>query len=49
MAIYKMQVAPYLAFKTRREYIRVALTTASLLSTVLNSKQETTNFYITCI
>ena len=44
MAINKMQVAPYLAFKTRREYIRVALTPASLLSTVLYSKQETTHF-----
>ena len=44
MAINNLQVAPYLAFKTRCEYIRVALTTASLLSIVLNSKQETTNF-----
>ena len=40
MAINNMQVASYLAFKIRREYIRVALTTASLLLTVLNSKQD---------
>jgi hypothetical protein len=36
------QVASTLSPKTRRKYIRVALATASLLSTVLKNKVETT-------
>jgi hypothetical protein len=40
-AINLLQVVSWPAFKTRREYIRVDLTTASLLSTVLKTGQET--------
>jgi len=42
MAMYKPQVASNLSFKTRREYIHVALLTASLLSTALKNRLETT-------
>ena len=41
MSINKLQVISCLAFKTRREYFHVTLTTASLLSTVLKTRQET--------
>jgi len=42
MAMNKPQVASILSLKTRREYIHVALVTASLLSTVLKNSMETT-------
>ncbi|NOT13145.1 MAG: hypothetical protein HOP23_15140 [Methylococcaceae bacterium] len=42
MTINLLQVVSKLTFKTRREYIRVALTTASLLSSVLKTCQEIT-------
>jgi len=42
MAMDKPQVASILSLKTRREYIHVALVTASLLSTVLKNSMKTT-------
>jgi len=42
MAMNKTQAASILFLKTRREYIRIALMTASLLSTVLKNSMETT-------
>jgi hypothetical protein len=48
MAMNNTQVAYYLAFKTRREYVHVALTTASLLSTVLKTREQTTLLLTTC-
>ena len=42
MAMNMPQVVSYPAFKARREYFPVALTTASLLSTALKTGQETT-------
>jgi hypothetical protein len=41
MAVNLSQVVFCLSFKTRHEYIPVALATASLLSTVLKTKQKT--------
>jgi len=37
-----LQVTSILSLKTRRKYIHVALATASLLSTVLKNRMETT-------
>jgi len=42
MAMNNQQVAFVLSLKTRREYIHVALLTASLLSTVLKNSMKTT-------
>ena len=42
MTMNETQVISCMAFKARREYLLVALTTASLLSTALNTTQETT-------
>ena len=41
MAVYIIPAASHLSFKTRREYIRVTLAIASLLSTVLKARWET--------
>jgi len=45
MAMNKPQVASILSLKTRREYIHVALVTASLLSPVLKNSMETTSLF----
>jgi len=42
MAMNKPQVTSILSLKTGRKYIHVALATASLLSTVLKNRMETT-------
>jgi hypothetical protein len=41
MAMNLAQVASYSAFKIRQEHFYVALTVASLLPTILKTKQET--------
>ena len=45
----KTQVASYQAFKTRREYVPVALPKASMLSTVLKTRQEAAEGMTACI
>ena len=42
MTINLLQVTPYLGFKIWRKYIHVAMTTASLLPTILKTKHDAT-------
>ncbi len=42
MALYIQQVASILSLKARRQYVRVVLVTASLLSIALRNKTEAT-------